>query len=124
MSVSICSGPVLSESSVMCHQVKTTPTTFEAVAARMRQGVPKRHHADDVPVVRDVEGLEDVIVRLGRRSEETGAQVLFRKLPLGLVMAYIPRGPVGGGGGPDVSAEARGARGLVTTAAAPVLRTP
>ncbi len=26
---------------------------------------------------------------------QAGAQVLFRKLPLGLVMAYIPRGPVG-----------------------------
>jgi peptidoglycan pentaglycine glycine transferase (the first glycine) len=28
-------------------------------------------------------------------SGEAGAQVLFRKLPLGLVMAYIPHGPVG-----------------------------
>lgn len=30
------------------------------------------------------------------RAGESGAQVLFRRLPLGLTIAYIPRGPVGG----------------------------
>jgi lipid II:glycine glycyltransferase (peptidoglycan interpeptide bridge formation enzyme) len=30
---------------------------------------------------------------------ETGAQVLFRRLPLGLTVAYIPKGPVGSGWG-------------------------
>ena len=32
---------------------------------------------------------------------EVGAQVLFRKLPLGLSLAYLPRGPVGGDGWGD-----------------------
>lgn len=29
-------------------------------------------------------------------SENSGAQVLFRRLPLGLTVAYLPKGPVGG----------------------------
>lgn len=32
---------------------------------------------------------------------EVGAQVLFRRLPFGLSIAYIPRGPVGGNGQPE-----------------------
>ena len=29
------------------------------------------------------------------RVGESGAQILFRRLPLGLTIAYIPKGPVG-----------------------------
>jgi lipid II:glycine glycyltransferase (peptidoglycan interpeptide bridge formation enzyme) len=28
-------------------------------------------------------------------SEDAGSQILFRKLPMGLTIAYIPKGPVG-----------------------------
>jgi peptidoglycan pentaglycine glycine transferase (the first glycine) len=30
------------------------------------------------------------------RSGSSGAQILFRRLPLGLTLAYIPKGPIGG----------------------------
>jgi peptidoglycan pentaglycine glycine transferase (the first glycine) len=37
--------------------------------------------------------VERVCIRTGQH--ETGAQVLFRRLPLGFSIAYIPKGPVG-----------------------------
>ena len=39
-------------------------------------------------------GWEPVLVM--SKGGDLGAQVLFRRLPLGLLLAYIPKGPVGG----------------------------
>lgn len=48
-------------------------------------------------------------------GEHTGAQVLFRKLPAGLSIAYIPKGPVGQGWSnllPEIEAECRRRRSI------------
>lgn len=37
------------------------------------------------------------------QAQDLGAQVLFRRLPLGLNLAYIPKGPVGDSGLPDLA---------------------
>jgi lipid II:glycine glycyltransferase (peptidoglycan interpeptide bridge formation enzyme) len=39
-------------------------------------------------------GWEAVRVVAGNDGENWGAQILFRKLPLGLTLAYLPKGPV------------------------------
>jgi len=40
-----------------------------------------------------------VLASAGKKSMSMGAQILFRRLPLGLSVAYIAKGPVGSGGG-------------------------
>jgi peptidoglycan pentaglycine glycine transferase (the first glycine) len=37
------------------------------------------------------------VVRLLSSNRDTGVQVLFRRLPFGLTIAYVPKGPVGDG---------------------------
>ncbi len=39
----------------------------------------------------------------GKDTHDTGAQLLFRPLPLGYSLAYIPKGPVGGGVRPETN---------------------
>ncbi len=49
-------------------------------------------------------GWQVVRVGAGRSGEDSivlGAQILFRRLPLGFSLAYIPKGPVGGGTSSD-----------------------
>lgn len=60
-------------------------------------------------------GWETVHVIAGETGGATGAQILFRRLPLGFTFAYIPKGPVGDGWEnllPDMDAACRARRAL------------
>jgi lipid II:glycine glycyltransferase (peptidoglycan interpeptide bridge formation enzyme) len=46
-------------------------------------------------------GWKPVFLLTGAQGQQTGALILFRRLPLDITLAYIPKGPVGWGGGPD-----------------------
>jgi hypothetical protein len=52
-------------------------------------------------------GRDGPFAASGPPVELAGAQVLFRRLPLGLTLAYIPKGPVGAVGAGNVGAGLR-----------------
>jgi lipid II:glycine glycyltransferase (peptidoglycan interpeptide bridge formation enzyme) len=43
-------------------------------------------------------GWEALRLKVERQEKRIGAQILFRRLPIGLSLAYLPRGPIGDAG--------------------------